>query len=463
MNIAFLDLYRSPYTSRTPQESPLGGTQSAVAYLAAALARRGHCVTVVNAVSEALTSEGVQFVGRDIVSSSFFARFDVLVMVSAALGRELRAAGADIPLVLWCHHDVDQPAVQNLLDPEEREKWSGFAMVSRWQAERYAATLALPAAKQHVLRNAASPAFFDIPERRSWIARGSPPVLYYTSTPFRGLDTLLDSMPAVRAALPGTRLRVFSSMQLYGIRSEQDDYKWLYEKCRATEGAEYVGPLPQRLLAMELAAADVHAYPSTFPETSCIAIMESMAAMSLIVSTRLGALEETTGGFAFLLPAPAQKALLVEQYSGFLVQKLREMSEQPAVLESRLSAQRQFAIDNYRWERRAEEWERWLETQCEAGTSSVRVSNPETARSLSASGNILKAAGNLEQAIASYRRSLALDPGYMPALYNLGLALHQSERLDEAERCFRQLVEADPADVDSLFHLGALLQRRGQT
>ena len=118
MNIAFLDLYRSPYTSRTPQESPLGGTQSAVAYLAAALARRGHCVTVVNAVSEALTSEGVQFVGRDIVSSSFFARFDVLVMVSAALGRELRAAGADIPLVLWCHHDVDQPAVQNLLDPE---------------------------------------------------------------------------------------------------------------------------------------------------------------------------------------------------------------------------------------------------------------------------------------------------------------------------------------------------------
>lgn len=56
-----------------------------------------------------------------------------------------------------------------------------------------------------------------------------------------------------------------------------------------------------------------------------------------------------------------------------------------------------------------------------------------------------------------------MRPDYLPALYNLGLVLHESGRFDEAEACFRRLLALDPADVDSLFHLGALCQRNGRT
>jgi protein O-GlcNAc transferase len=87
-------------------------------------------------------------------------------------------------------------------------------------------------------------------------------------------------------------------------------------------------------------------------------------------------------------------------------------------------------------------------------------SGGDSAESLKARGNAQRAAGDLEGAVASYRRSLELEPDHLPSLYNLGMALHEAERFEEAERCFRRVLALDARDADALFHLGALLQRR---
>lgn len=63
-------------------------------------------------------------------------------------------------------------------------------------------------------------------------------------------------------------------------------------------------------------------------------------------------------------------------------------------------------------------------------------------------------------AAESYRRSLRIEPDYLPSLYNLGLVLHEGGRFEEAEACFRRVIAIEPGDVDALFHLGALLFRR---
>jgi predicted O-linked N-acetylglucosamine transferase (SPINDLY family) len=65
-------------------------------------------------------------------------------------------------------------------------------------------------------------------------------------------------------------------------------------------------------------------------------------------------------------------------------------------------------------------------------------------------------------AIESYRRSLDVEPDYLPSLYNLGLVLHELDRIDEAELYFRRVVAIEPGDPDALFHLGVLLFRRAQ-
>jgi len=81
----------------------------------------------------------------------------------------------------------------------------------------------------------------------------------------------------------------------------------------------------------------------------------------------------------------------------------------------------------------------------------------ETAETLKARGNAQRAAGDLEGAAATYRRSLELAPDYAPSLYNLGLVLRELGRTGEAEACFRRAVELDPRDADALVHLGSLL------
>jgi predicted O-linked N-acetylglucosamine transferase (SPINDLY family)/glycosyltransferase involved in cell wall biosynthesis len=457
VKIAFVDLHRFAYTCDSPYAGPLGGTQSALAYLTAALARRGHRVTVLNAVPEPVSSAGVEFLGRDRLSGAFLNAFDAVVMVSAALGRELREAGVVKPLVLWCHHDIDQPAVDNLRWEDERAAWNAFAMVSRWQAERYATSFGVPPAAQRVLGNAISPAFHEMPEKRCWLERGTAPILYYTSAPFRGLAVLLDTMPVILGALPGTRLRVYSGAELYGTAASRDGYRTLADRCRATEGVEYVGPVSQKAIAAALVAADVHAYPSTFPETSCIAVMESMAAGSLIVSIRVGAIEETAAGFASLMEAPADANSLAQRYAEHLVRTLDEAARDPAALAARLAAQRRFALENYRWERRAEEWESWLASQIVRTKAVVRPMIGGAALSCKAEGNLLKAAGDREGAIARYRRALQAEPEFVPALYNLGAMFHEEGRLGDAESLFRRCLALHPRDRDALFRLGLVL------
>src|SRR4029079_16922240 len=110
--------------------------------------------------------------------------------------------------------------------------------------------------RMHVLGNAPAPAFVDLfPEDRAILPQKAvPPVLAYTSTPFRGLDVLLDAFPAIRTQLPDARLRIFSSMTVYQSTAAQDqaEYGALYQRCRDTPGVEYVGSLPQPALARQM-------------------------------------------------------------------------------------------------------------------------------------------------------------------------------------------------------------------
>ncbi len=198
------------------------------------------------------------------------------------------------------------------------------------------------------------------PETDPWFLRGVPPVLAYTSTPFRGLDVLLQAFPAIVARVPGARLRVYSGMGLYRVALEKDPYVALYEACRAQRGVEYVGPVSQTELARALAEADVHAYPCTFAETSCIAAMEAMASGAMIVATNLGALAETTAGFGHLMDLRGRDGSFALEYAAFMAETLSEAMCAPQAAAAKLAQQRRYARSNYSWVRRAGQWSEWL-------------------------------------------------------------------------------------------------------
>jgi glycosyltransferase involved in cell wall biosynthesis len=363
MKIAFIDAINWDYSPLTPFERPLGGSQSAAVYLARELAARGHGVTLFNNTSTPGLHAGVDCPGMSGgISADRLNAFDAAVVLNSATGQRFREAGVTVPLLLWSQHAADQAAVKPLASLEERVAWDGFFLVSQWQADSYAATFGIRPERITILRNAAAPAFQTLERRKPPFFRtGAPPILAYTSTPFRGLVILLTAFPAIRSAVPDCRLRIYSSMGVYQVPDASDDYRVLYDLARALPGSEYVGSLPQTALAEALADADILAYPNVFPETSCISVMEAMAAGCLVVSTKLGALPETTAGFGFLMDASTEVVGMAREFTKVLVTLIRTAREKPEQFEDGLRRQRAHAHAAYDWVTRAEDWEQALQ------------------------------------------------------------------------------------------------------
>jgi glycosyltransferase involved in cell wall biosynthesis len=287
--------------------------------------------------------------------------FDAVVVSNVPRGEYLRGPyKLTAPLVLWISQSYDQPDVQALARPSERLIWDGFAFVSAWQRDTFVEHFSVPTQKSQIMRNAIAPPFHDMPAESPWFARATPPVLVYTSTPYRGLDMLLDAFPIIRAGIPGARLRVFSSMALY--RWEKDPFEHLYRRCANTEGVEYVGVVDQPRLARELRGAAALAYPTLFEETSCIAVLEAMAAGAAILTTALGALPETASGFAHMIPPQADKALHAKSFAGMAIDTLQMQQRDPEAAAARREEQIGFVRQNYDWAVRASEWAAWLAT-----------------------------------------------------------------------------------------------------
>jgi tetratricopeptide (TPR) repeat protein len=71
------------------------------------------------------------------------------------------------------------------------------------------------------------------------------------------------------------------------------------------------------------------------------------------------------------------------------------------------------------------------------------------------------AEGHLEQAIASYKESLAADPTFTEAMHGLARALQDLQRYDEAIEVAQRIAEIDPDDVLAHTSLSVLYQKKG--
>ena len=398
VKIAFLDPAGGDYTPDTPRMHPLGGSQSALCYLAEALAAAGLEVTLINGTRKAGVVRGVRCLPAAAVSWEGMRAFDAVVLLNGcpteALTRLRAALDGGRKLILWMQHAVDQPAAQCLAEPEARACWDGYAFVSRWQMDGYLTAFGLDRRRCRILRNGIAPAFSglfpagaDIVAAKPW-----PPVLAYTSTPFRGLDVLLDSVPRLRAAIPGTTVRVFSSLEGYQVPAGRDPYGALYQRCRDTEGVDYVGAVSQDALAEALRGVTGLAYPNRFAETSCIAVMEALAAGCLVLSSALGALPETTAGFARLIPVPPDPAEHAVRFAEAASAALVQWRDDRAATGRRLREQVDHVTAGMSWAERAGDWLAWL-AELKGGTAPGTAGAAVTATLADAQQRLLDALG----------------------------------------------------------------------
>jgi len=265
-------------------------------------------------------------------------------------------ADASKKLVYWNQLSYDQQAVKFLNTSSFVDQIDAFVFVSQWQAECFRKIYGIPGYKTQVIKNACIQTYdkdFESPIETVKVC--------YTSTPWRGLDVLLDSWEELNPE--NCELHVFSSTKIYGkdfSSSQESVYEQLYERARSLPGVTYRGSIENKDLLKELPSFHVLAYPCTFEETSCISVIEALSAGLRVVTSNLGALPETTEGWARMYPYLANKEYHYKKFSRILSEEIHKVRS--GELKEHLKLQKQAYSTRWSWEERVKEWTNFLDT-----------------------------------------------------------------------------------------------------
>jgi glycosyltransferase involved in cell wall biosynthesis/Tfp pilus assembly protein PilF len=337
------------YDGRTPRTKGLGGTESAVVYLAEALAERGHTVGVFNTCDEPLSVNKVEYAAWQTLPRRAAADHpDVVVAV-----RDWKPISRNrfAPLQLfWTGDAYDQPYLEGIAADPFNSALDLVVLQSRWQIDTIQRAHGISPWRIATTRLGYGPRSDE--EQPPGASR--PRRLAYTSTPFRGLDVLLELFPAIRERCPDAELKVFSSMRVYGVGDAEDraTFEDIYRRAEQP-GVTLVGTVPQPALARELESCRILAYPNHWPETFCIAAIEAQAAGCPVLTSAVGALPETVGDGGLCLDGDPRSPAYQQAFVNAAVELLNNDDRWNAFS---LRA-RSRAVPFFSWAAIAAEWE----------------------------------------------------------------------------------------------------------
>jgi glycosyltransferase involved in cell wall biosynthesis len=254
--------------------------------------------------------------------------------------------------VIWQHLYTDQGALVGMDHPDFLDAVDHFVYVSDWQLAQYREKYSIDHLDNRVIRNAITPIEFQ-PKPKDRIQ------LIYTSMPQRGLEVLLDAWEIIDR--DDADLTIYSSNIIYGkTYNPRDNAQLLFHRARNMKNVYYKGFAMNQAVRKSLQTSHILAYPSTFPETSCLAAIEAGAAGCKIVTTDFGALPETCAGWATQIPYTEDRRDLTERYAQTLNSAIDNYSTDCYNIEE----QSRWFNDYYSWQNRAEEWRRFFEEIC---------------------------------------------------------------------------------------------------
>lgn len=279
-----------------PAGLSLGGAESAVVWMARALGRQGHRVTVYCNTDGEREQSGVSYLPEGALPRQAPARrWDVFL--AARFAGVLDGPVHARLLGLWHHDPPCAETVEVLRRMLPRADFSFF--LSRFQRDEYERWLPGISASAVVTSNGVDFESLNRVRDEAGEARRSAPRFLYGSRPSCGLEPLLQEIwPRIRGRLPEAELVVTSydvsslpdPERLVRARRSEEVYQRLV---RASPGVRRIGPLRRCDFWREMARADCVLYPTDTPEVSCLVALEAQALGVPIVTTARFALPET--------------------------------------------------------------------------------------------------------------------------------------------------------------------------
>jgi len=201
---------------------------------------------------------------------------------------ELANSSASIR-ILWSHHSYDQPCYLNF----DHSICNVIVCPSQWLKDQFIKYHKIPEDKLVVIPNGVNE-IFNYSEQKS-------KTLIHTSIPYKGLVLLPKIFPIVRAVHPDCELKVFSSMSLYSDLLE-DPYVETYSDLIRMPGVQWSPAVDQEELVKHLQDSAIFVHPNIWEETSCVSLIEAQRCGCYPVISDIGALPETAGDLATLVP-----------------------------------------------------------------------------------------------------------------------------------------------------------------
>jgi len=353
-NIAFY-CQSVPFSAETIKlEKSLGGSETALVYMANALAERGHQVTVFTQFQD--EDHQGRYNGVKWADSQYFPdmchsiEWDIFISQRyyPVMANNVRAKYRG----LW---------VEDVMEVGIKAEYAGslwqtdqILYVSEWQRQNYESILPSGAEKLgFVTKNGIDLATVD----DNMADEKDPNQMIYISRPERGLFPLLQIFPQMREQRPDLELKV---CRYYSMYENNPEVKRICEQADRmvahTEGVQYLGNLNKEQLYQHISRSALMLYPGvpTFDETSCIAALEAQACRTPMVATSRGGLVETLWPFAGAL---IEGDAYSKGYQQEFIAQAFDLLDSASRYQEAQKMGREWVVDNYQYSTIAEEWE----------------------------------------------------------------------------------------------------------
>ena len=250
--------------------------------------------------------------------------------------------------ILWLHDTEQDPEVAHLADGGWK-RFHRLVFVSNHQKSLYQAKFGIPASKCVVMLNAI------VPLPKVTKTTSDKIKLIYTSTPQRGLNILYAVFNELCKKHDDLWLDVYSSFGLYSWNENDAPFQALFDQLNDHTNISYHGSVPNQDLRKALLDAHIFAYPSTWPETSCLCLMEAMSADLVCVHSDLGALYETAANWTLMYGFHED----LSKHAGVFMTAMEAAID--TVRNGHVNSSQKAYVDVfYNWETRIQQWTAFL-------------------------------------------------------------------------------------------------------
>ena len=338
-DIVFYTGGTTAFNGRTLEEKGLGGSESALIYVARALSASGMKVRVFCNCDKPGEYDGIRY--GDLVDFHLYRQLNSFpIIISSRSLRPFKIALQTQTRILWIHDDINVKYLEGETPttlPIDR-----IFAVSRWQRDEWARYFHVKQDRFFLTRNGVDLAMFKPGVKRERHR------LVYISRPERGLDVLLKLFPMIRNRIPSAELHLYT---YYSPGEKSTDEIWRHAQ---QPGVFIKGCLTKSSLAEEMSSARLMVYPSTFRETSCIAAIEAQASGTPVVASTLAAMSETVldGESGCLVPGEPG----TEEFGNHFVETVITLLDDDVSWQRLSQNARSRSEQLYSWEGIAKEW-----------------------------------------------------------------------------------------------------------